>query len=135
MNKIAVMKTLVLFLILSSVAFAEPARDKGVSAHMLPKHVADIQGGKWGFVMAYAPYLKSEKEQPVIQSVEELVEFVKKQDRDVQENGLWIVVTNPAAYTDDETALLKNVKRAFQQNHLPLFVCRGSELPNGWKRY
>jgi hypothetical protein len=129
------MKTLMLFLILSSMTFAEPARDKGISAYMLPKHVADVQGGKWGFVMAYAPYLKSEKEQPVLQSAEELVEFVKKQDQDVQENGLWIVITNPAAYTDDEIALLENVKHAFPQNHLPLFVCRGSELPNGWKRY
>jgi hypothetical protein len=128
-------KAFILFLALSSMALAGPAREKGVSAHMLPKSAADLGGGQWGFVIAFAPYLKPGQTQPVIQSIEELLGFMKKQDRDVLNNGLWIVVTNPAAYTKGELDLLDSVKQSFRQNHIPLFVCRGSELPNGWKRY
>jgi hypothetical protein len=124
-----------LFFLAAACLLAEPTRQGGVSAHMLPKRVADLGNGKWGFVVSYAPYLKPEAEQPVIQTAAALVAFVQKQDPGVQENGLWIVITNPAAYSDGELALLEEVKKTFRQNQVPLFICRGAELPNGWKRY
>jgi len=124
-----------LFLIVAVCAVAAPSRQGGVSAHMLPKRVADLGDMKWGFDITYADYLKPETEKPVIQSAAGLVAFLRKQDKRVQDNGLWIVITNPAAYSDSELALLEDVKTAFRREHLPLFICRGAELPNGWKRY
>jgi len=124
-----------LYFLAAVCLLAEPARQGGVSAHMLPKGVADLGNGKWGFVISFAPYLKPEAEQPVIQTASALVAFVEKQDKEVQDNGLWIVITNPASYSGNELALLEEVKKAFRQKHVPLFICRGAELPNGWKRY
>jgi hypothetical protein len=123
-----------LFLLVAACALADPARQGGVSAHMLPKRVADLGDMKWGFVISYAEYLKPETEKPVIQSAAGLVAFLKKQDKGVQDNGMWIVITNPAAYSESELALLEDVKKAFRREHLPLFICRGADLPNGWKR-
>jgi hypothetical protein len=124
-----------LFFLAAACVLAEPVRQGGVSAHMLPKRVADLGDGKWGFVISFAPYLKPEAQQPVIQTVAALVAFVEKQDQGVRDNGLWIVITNPASYSDSELALLEDVKKKFRQKQIPLFICRGADLPNGWKRF
>lgn len=129
----------VLSLILMSCvcnAADEPARGGGISAHMLPKQVADLSDRlKWGFVVDYADYLKPESSQPVLRSTAEVLAYVRKQDRAVQQNGLWIVTTHPAAYSAPETALLADVKAMCRREHIPLFIARGAELPDGWHRY
>ena len=116
-------------------AQAAPERTKGISVHMLPKRVADISGQKWGFSVDRADYLKPESQQPVLQTPKEFLAFVRKQDTRVQENGVWIVVSHPDAYSDSEKTLLEDIKALCQKENIPLFVCRASELPNGWKRY
>jgi hypothetical protein len=45
------------------------------------------------------------------------------------------VITDPDAYSAAEKALLEDIKVACQKESIPLFVCRGTDLPNGWKRY
>ena len=112
-----------------------PARAKGISMHMLPKGVADLGGERWGLHVDYAAYLKPESSQPVIQTTEEFLSYVHKQDAAVQKNGVWIVVTNPDAYSATEKALLDDIKSLSAREKIVLFVCRASELPNGWKRY
>ena len=128
--------SLLLPLVLASVALAAtPERSKGISLHMLPKRVADISGKKWGLTVDYAKHLQPESEQLVLQTKDELIAFVRKQDKDVHGNGVWIVTTDPDAYSDAEKTLLEDIKLAAQQQHIPLFICRASELPSGWKRY
>jgi hypothetical protein len=125
-----------LVLTLFAVAVAsDPERAKGISLHMLPKRVADISGQKWGLTVDFASYLRTESEQRVLQTRDELVAFVRKQDKNVQDNGVWIVVTHPDAYSDSEKTLLEDIKRVSREQHIPLFISRASELPNGWKRY
>jgi hypothetical protein len=116
-------------------AATSPERTQGISIHMLPKRVAEIGGRPWGFTVDYSPRLKAESQQPSIQTVANLLLYVRKQDAVVQENGLWIVTTHPDAYSDAEKALLEEVKSLCRKEKIPLFICRGSELPNGWKRY
>ena len=116
-------------------ALAAPERAKGISVHMLPKRVADLGGQKWGLSVDYADYLKPERQQPVLQTSKEFLTFVRKQDAQVQENGVWIVVTNPDAYAESEKMLLEAVESVCRKERIPLFICRASELPNGWKRY
>lgn len=125
---------LCLRLVAQSVQVA-PERAKGISVHMLPKRVADIGGQRWGFSVDYADYLKPESQQPVLQTPKELLAFVRKQDAHVQENGVWIIVSHPDAYSGSEKALLEDIKTLCRREKIPLFVCRASELPNGWKRY
>lgn len=127
---------LVVFLAAVSFAFAAaPERSKGISVHMLPKQVADLGANKSGFVVSYADYLKPEKEQPILQSVSEVLSFVRKQEKSVQENGIWIVTTHPNAYSEPEKKLLEDIKALCRHEAIPLFIVRGSQLPNGWQRY
>jgi len=128
--------TFVLLLVAALVAVAAaPERSKGISLHMLPKRVAELGDLKWGFVVTYADYLKPEKEQPVLQSSSEVLSFVRKQEKGVQANGVWIVVTHPDAYSEPEKALLDEIKNLCRKEEIPLFIARGSQLPNGWQRY
>jgi hypothetical protein len=83
----------------------------------------------------YSPRLKAESQQPDIHTVADLLLYVRKQDAVVQENGLWIVTTHPDAYSEEETKLLGQVKSLCRKKKIPLFICRASELPNGWKRF
>jgi hypothetical protein len=89
---------------------------------MLPKRVADISGQKWGFSVDHAPYLKPESEQPVLQTPKEFLSFVRKQETNVQENGVWIIVSHPDAYSEPEKALLEDIKVLCQKEKIPLFV-------------
>src|SRR5689334_23138107 len=110
-----------LFVVCAQSLQAAPERSKGVSIHMLPKRVADISGRRWGFVVDYASYLKSESEQPVFQTTSELLSFIRKQDADVQKNGVWIVMSHPDAYSEPEKALLNDTKELCRKGKIPLF--------------
>ncbi len=126
----------VLFMIIVTLASAaEPERVKGISLHMLPKRVADVGEKKWGFVVTYAEYLQPESSQPVLQSTSEFYTFMRKQDKGVQENGVWIVTTHPDAYSEAEKQLLEDIKAWCRRQSVPLFIARGSQLPDGWQRY
>ena len=133
------LKTLVLVMSLLFTASwalaAAPERERGVSMHMLPKWIADLQGQKWGFIIAYTAYLQPEKQQPILQSVEEIRAFFSKQDRAVQQNGIWVVVTHPDAYSEPEKALLEALKALCRKEKIPLFIARAAQLPHGWQRY
>src|SRR5579859_744138 len=124
-----------LFLVLPVVVLAgEPQRSQGISIHMLPKRVAKISGRQWRLSVDYSVKLKTETVQPVIQTAQELLAYIRKQGATVQENGVWIVITNPDAYSDEEVRLLEEVESLCREQRVPLFVSRASELPNGWKR-
>lgn len=128
-------------LVLSSMAFATftwagtPGRNDGISLHMIPKRVAEAANREWGFRVAYAAHLMPEKTGPVLQSTSDLLSFVRKQDKSVQDNGVWIVTTHPDAYSADEMQLLEDVKALSRRERIPLFIVRASQLPHGWQRY
>jgi len=126
---------LLLILALPSIGFAQPERSKGISMHMLPQQVAKIDGRPWGFWVTYADYLQPEAQQPVLQSFDEFVAYVKKQTDAVQANGVWILTTHPEAYSQQEIELLETIKKTSKDKGIILFVCRGSKLPDGWERY
>ena len=126
---------LILSLCPSLFGLDSPDRSKGISMHMLPKRVADLGGEKWGLKVSRAEYLRFEARPPTLQDKKDFLSFVRKQDRVVQENGVWIVVTDPDAYSAAEKALLEDIKDLCRKESIPLFICRGIDLPNGWKRY
>jgi hypothetical protein len=135
MNRIAaVLGAVVLSAILVMPAASAQDRSQGVSIHMLPKRVADIGGKPWGFTVDYSPRLRLESKRPVIQTVAAVLSYIRKQDASVQENGLWIVTTDPDAYSEEEKSLLEDVKTMCLREKIPLFICRASQLPNGWSR-
>jgi hypothetical protein len=101
---------------------------------MLPKRVADMGGRNWGFTVDYSSRLKPESQNLTIQTVAGVLAYIRKQDAGVRKNGLWIVTTDPDAYSEAEKALLEDVKSACRRARIPLFICRASQLPNGWLR-
>jgi len=132
---------LVVFLVLffTTISLANeilPERSKGISMHMLPKRVAALDTKmKWGFTVSHTAYLKPEAEKQTLQTTNEFLTYVRKQDEKVQENGVWIVITNPSAYSQEELTLLEDIKALCKREKITLFVARGSQLPNGWVRY
>lgn len=124
-----------LFAFATASSAGSPERPKGISMHMLPKRVADLGGKKWGLVVSFSEYLKPERAEPVLQSTSEFLSYVRKQERSVQENGVWIVTTHPDAYTETEKRVLEDIKALSRRESIPLFVARGSQLPDGWRRY
>ena len=85
--------------------------------------------------MEHATQLKPESEQPVLQTPQEFFAFVRRQDTEVQANGVWIVVSHPDAYSDPEKVLLDQIKVLCRKEKIALFICRASELPDGWKGF
>ncbi len=110
---------------------AELWRDRGLSLHMLPKRVADLSGSKWGFTITLPDGSKPDK---TIQSAAELKTYFTSLSAEIQENGVWIVITDPEAYSDMEKQVLEDVKQLCIEDNIPLFICRGSQLPDGWQR-
>jgi hypothetical protein len=141
-HSILVLVSACLLLSFASAAFGQqasaavtPDRAKGISLHMLPKRVADLGPMQWGLVVSHAGDWKPEKKPIVFQTTQQILDFVRAQSEEVQANGAWIVVTNPAAYSDDEKQFLEEIKAVCRREKIPLFICRGADLPNGWKRY
>lgn len=102
---------------------------------MLPKRVADLSGAPWGFSVDRSAYLTGGPRRLTLQSSADLLAFFRQQSADVQANGIWIVTTNPDAYSGEEKSLLEEVKTMCRSERIPLFICRASELPNGWIRF
>lgn len=106
----------------------EPERAKGLSVHMLPDRVAQIDGRSGGFIVRDSG---GESSYPDGRA---LIVFFQTLSGSTRENGIWVVTTNPSAYSETERAKLKTLVALCDEKRIPVFTCRGSELPNGWKR-
>jgi hypothetical protein len=122
---------LMAFLLLAGVARGQE-RGAGLSLHLLPKRVADLSGQPWGLTVDRSWRLQGEP--PAIESAADLLTYFRKQSEGVQANGIWIVTTDPAAYGAEEMRLMEDVEALCGREKIPLFVCRASRLPHGWKR-
>jgi hypothetical protein len=135
MNRLtAVLAAVIAITSLVTSAATAQDRSQGVSMHMLPKRVADIGRSPWGFTVDNSPRLRPESKRPVLQTVAAVLSYIRKQDVSVQENGLWIVTTDPDAYSEEEKSFLEDVKTMCLREKIPLFICRAAQLPNGWSR-
>lgn len=133
------MKTVVLLFgiilaIFSVETFAEPVQEKGILMQMLPERAAMISGRPPGLYVDYADYLAPESRQPMLRTPVEFVAYVEKQDPEVQKNGVWILLFNPAAYSDEEELLLEKLKSAAHKSDIPLFFHYATDLEGDWRR-
>jgi hypothetical protein len=127
------MKSLVLLLLLAAsvLVAAEPRREAGLSVHMLPDRVAKISGEHGGFTVTDPA---TGAKGSTYGEPKELFAYFQRLPAATQENGIWVVTTNPASYSDAEQAKLKALIALCTDKNVPIYTCRGSELPNGWKR-
>lgn len=123
----------VIFLCISIALYAEPKRENGLSVHLSPESASGIVGAdKKGFVVSQSKDLKQIEERPVLDTPEQLVEYFLTQPQEIQKNGIWVVTTNPQAYSDNEMKSTEVLKNLCREKNIPLFFCRGMSLPNGW---
>ena len=124
---------LLFFLCASSILYAEPKRENGLSVHLVPKSDPGVFGtSKNGFMVSQSKNLKLPSERPIFDTPEKLVEYFLDQPQEIRENGLWVVTTNPKAYSEDEMKSTEILKKLCREKNLSLFFCRGMLLPNGW---
>ncbi len=125
--RVSSLATLALLAVMSAaIAGTAPERSKGISMHFLPKRVAEISGQKWGLV--------ADVSQEAMQTPEEFLSFVRRQPPEVQSNGIWVVVSHPDAYGEQEKKFFVNVEDLCRREKIALFVARAADLPQGWKR-
>lgn len=108
---------------------SEPERSKGLSVHMLPDRVAQFNGHTGGFIVRNA-----DNDESNYSDAQQLVAFFQTLSAPIRENGIWVVTTDPSAYSENERTKLKTLVALCGEREIPIFTCRGSELPNGWKR-
>ena len=123
-----------MLLLLPGNGFSEPVGGKGISMQFLPERAAKLEGRLPGFYVDYADYLVPEPRQPVLQTPVEFVTYVKKQDREVRKNGVWVLLFNPAAYSEEENRLLEKIKSAAGKSAIPLFFRYANEPTGDWRR-
>ena len=98
----------------------------------------DAESARRYFEIALAANAASSEAAAGLQRVRlmpQVLAYVKKQDKSVIENGLWVVTTHPASYSKEEIEFQNKVKQELPKHKIPLFWARGSELHNGFKRY
>jgi hypothetical protein len=125
------------FIMTTFAASKEPVRIKGLSVHVVPEVVAKLDNtGKVqaGFATSYvkAGEYVYERNCP---TPKDLLAYFRSFPSDFQENGIWVVVTNPGAYSAEEMKTREELIELCQKEKIPLFICRGAELPDGWRRY
>ena len=126
------MKSFLLLLLTASLLVAaEPSREAGLSVHMLPDRVAKISGEHGGFTVT-DPATKAKGS--TYAEPKELFAYFQHLPAATQENGIWVVTTHPTSYSEAEQAKLKALIALCTDKGIPIYTCRGSELPNGWKR-
>jgi hypothetical protein len=109
-------------------------RSQGISVHFIPQR-ANLAGGTLsGFFIDSVPGMKRNVARPVIRNAAALLGYVRAQDQGVRWNGLWIVMKDRDQYSREELSILEEVKTMCRDENIPLFLCRDSELPNGWVR-
>ena len=131
-RSLGVVKTLLILLVTAATMFAaEPTRQDGLSIHLLPDRVAKIGGGHGGFTVTDP---ETRERGATYAEPKELLAYFQHLPMSVQLNGIWIVTTHPSSYSEGERTKLKALAATCGEKKIPVYVCRASELPEGWKR-
>jgi Tfp pilus assembly protein PilF len=107
---------------------AEPQRDKGLSLYILPESVAKLSHKQGGF----QAYSENNKKEIIFQSSFDVLKHFTSLSQEIQDNGIWVVITNPDAYSKPEKQLYESLKKMCLDKNIPLFASRASKLANGW---
>ncbi len=111
----------------------EPQRENGVSAYLVPENIVKKVNKR--YIQRFIVKSKDGKSVMAYDATAEgLIKQIKNQSLEIQKNGLWLVITNPSAYSPDDLKELEKLNMLTKNANIPYFVCRGIELPNGWKK-
>lgn len=122
-----------IYLFLSSVIYAVPTRENGLSVHIAPERSPEIfKVEKRGFIVSHGKTPRTPTERPIFSTPQQLVEYFLEQSQEIQDNGLWVITTNPKAYNDSELNSVDTLIKLCLNKKIPVSFCRGRKLPDGW---
>lgn len=125
------MKALFVFLLAVPLMIAAgPSREDGLSVHMLPDRVAAIDHSHGGFTVTDPAF---HRPGDTFAEAKDLLAYFQHLPATVQQNGIWVVTTHPTSYSESEQAKLKTLITLCGEKKIPIYTCRASELPQGWK--
>ncbi len=133
---IFIMVTICCFGSHNSAFCEEPKRENGLSAHWIPTRIATLGNDEKvqaGFLTSYRT--KDEIKRIYCFTPTDLLEYFSTFPSSFQSNGIWIVMTNPDAYSPEELKMKNELIKLCQDKKINLFICRGAELPDGWRKY
>ena len=120
-----------------STKFSMPKRAYGLSAHWLPERIAaqDESGqAQAGFLSSFRTE-DGEIARKLFKTPEDLILAFQSFPLSFRRNGIWLIITHPGTYSAKELETKEELIKLCRKNKIPLFICRGKDLPNGWKRY
>ena len=113
--------------LLTLVAQAAPDREHGIQVNFLPGDKVEKHGLK-GFFTVTSP--KPEKELAGLDT-EGLLKHIRSLPEEVRENGVWIIYTLPAVYSDAERTQIQLLSAKCKEDKIALFSCTASKLNAG----
>ncbi|GEM_PF-4396065 len=108
-------------------------RERGVSVYLVPENVEKKVEKKTiqRFIIASS---KNPGIEGSSQTAEALMANLLKSYRGNLKYGIWLVLTNPISYSEKDDQEKANLEALAHKHKIPLYVCRGMNLPNGWKQ-
>ena len=108
-------------------------RERGVSVYLVPENVDKMVEKKSvrRFIIASS---KNPGIEGAAQTAEDLVGNLLEAYHEELTYGMWLVLTNPNSYSEKDSQEKANLEALARKHKIPLFVCRGMDLPNGWKQ-
>src|SRR3990167_8948607 len=120
-----------------AIAAEQPERSKGISVYFNPESVVE-QAKAEHKAEHIQRFMVTNAERTSVMAwdstAQGLVEQIKYQPMELQKNGVWLVFTDPVSYTGEDMREKGELERLTKGNGIPLFECRASDLPDGWKR-
>lgn len=123
---------------LSSSALAQdikPARQKGISVHVTPQSVVKL-GQNSPVVQRFiiSIYESSQPKRFYAPNALSAIETINKFDENRRLNGVWIVLTNPDSYDDEDRTEIIDLKQKLTEEGIVIFQTRAMNLPDGWEK-
>jgi tetratricopeptide (TPR) repeat protein len=106
----------------------DPLRAKGLSVFFAFREIAQAMDIPRGFSIK-----QGSKFLPV-PDADALVGFFLKQEKTVQENGIWFLGEELSFYCDEDRLMELKLKSLCQMHGIPFFKTTNKDFPEGWKR-
>ena len=106
----------------------DPLRVKGVLVFFVPRQLAQPMNRPKGFSVKKGMKFISMSE------ADTLIDFVLRQGRIVQGNGIWLVGADPKFYSEEDERTETGLRDSCQKKHIPLFEIKINNFSKGWKR-
>ncbi|MFA5391217.1 MAG: tetratricopeptide repeat protein [Candidatus Omnitrophota bacterium] len=106
-----------------------PSRVKGLPVFFVFRQIAKPLNLPRGFSIKEGSRVLS------MPDADALMDFVLKQEKTVQENGIWLAGEDSKFYCEEDKRMEARLKDLCLKNNIPLFIKKNKDFPEGWRRF